>query len=289
MNKNRQTIATYDSIAARHHANGQYVPCLSRLRGSYASFTDTERRLADYLLAQPGKAMFYSIMEMAREGGVSVSTVTRFCIKLGFSGFVEMKIALAVELLNSKHDASTPIGHGDSTRAVVGKVFDLATQSLRDTLHTLDLDAVARASDAIAACRRVECFGHGNVTGPIAGMFQHRLIMIGVPAAAFTHDWQANSASLLMQGDVALGLSNSGTAIPVANALQLAREAGATTICITYAPSSPVARAADIVLLTATREPHEWSDSVASRLPMLTVLDTLYACVTLRRTRPAPT
>lgn len=285
MNIIRQSGATDEALQAHDRANERYTSCLVKLRSSYASLTEAERRLADYLLANPGKAMFYSIMEMAREGGASVSTVTRLCVKLGYTGFVDMKTALAVELLNPQHDARSPIAADDTTQAVVNKVFDLATQGLRDTLHTLDMEAITRAADAMASCRRVECFGHGNVTGPIAGIFHHRLIMIGVPAAAFTHDWQANSASLLGQGDVALGLSNSGTAVPVAHALQVAREAGALTICITSAPASAVARAAEIVLITATHETHEWSDSVASRVPMLAVLDTLYACVALRKNR----
>lgn len=284
--KNATEIVSSNSASGR--VSDRYAPCLTRLRGMHPSLTEAERRVAGYLFVYAGEAVTLSITEAARAAGVGAATITRLCAKLGYASYTEMKTALAVELLNPDYAAPDPIGDDDDTAAVIRKVLDIGAQSLKETTAVLDPAAMARAADAILRCRRVECYANGNITGPVAEIAQHRFLVIGVPCAAYTRGEQATAATLLRPGDVALGLSNSGTAPPVAAALAAAREAGATTIGVTYASDSPVARAAEIVLLTATRDSHLTGDSVASRLPMLAVLDILYACVALHKNRPRP-
>jgi DNA-binding MurR/RpiR family transcriptional regulator len=105
----------------------------------------------------------------------------------------------------------------------------------------------------------------------------------------------------LKAGDLAIGLSNSGDSEPVARALGAAQAAGATTIAITSAPQSLIAQKADICLLTAAHgamtgynivDPHSgrtwWGDAVTSRIPMLGVIDVLYAMIALLKFRMLP-
>jgi len=271
--------------APRFQGDGRYAPCLTRLRSQYAKLPEAERLVADYLLANSGDAMTRSIVEVARTSTVSPSTVTRLSVRLGYTGYVDMRTALAVEILNPDYQTLTPLTGGDTTEAIIRKVMDFGAQSLYDTASVLDPRAVERAVEAIAGCRRVDCFAQGSITGPIAEMVEYRLLALGFLCAAYNRERQVMSASLLRHGDVALGLSNSGAAGEVSAALAAARAGGATTICITYDPRSPVAQTADICLLTTSRETLVTSDSVASRLPMLAVLNTLYACLVLHTSR----
>jgi len=94
---------------------------------------------------------------------------------------------------------------------------------------------------------------------------------------------QAISASLLRERDVAFGISHSGSSKDVVDALRIARQSGATTICLTHHTKSPITKVADIKLFTAARETALWSDAMTSRIDQLTILDVLYAGVALRK------
>jgi DNA-binding MurR/RpiR family transcriptional regulator len=264
----------------------RYAPCLVRLRAVYPQLTLAERRVSDHLFGNPARVVQLSIAQLARDRQVGVATIARLCAKLGYAGFPEMKTALAVELLSPDYSAPDPIQRDDDASSVARKVLDIGAQTLKDTLALLDPAELGRAADAIVRSTRVECYATGGMTGPIAQIAQHRLLMAGIAATAILDQaQQVASADLLRDGAVAIGLSNSGESKPVAAALSIAREMGATAVCITSVPDSTIARAATIRLLTATRETWFWSDPVASRVPMLGMVDALYACVALLQDR----
>jgi DNA-binding MurR/RpiR family transcriptional regulator len=84
------------------------------------------------------------------------------------------------------------------------------------------------------------------------------------------------SAALLGEGDVAIGISHTGTTVEVVEALEEAAKHGATTVAVTNFPRSPLARTADLVLTTAARETTYRSGAMASRIAQLTVIDCLF-------------
>jgi DNA-binding MurR/RpiR family transcriptional regulator len=260
--------------------------CLASTRRLYGELTAAERRVADYLLGNPGRAMALAITELAQRSGVGVATVSRLCSKLGYAGYPEMKTALAVELLSPAHAEPEAIHDDDDAAAVVRKAFALAAQNMHSTAALLDHQAFTRAAEAIARARRVEFYAHGGITPPIAHIAVHRFLILGVPCAAISEPAQlAASAALLSEGDVVVALSNSGDVPALASALTAARATGATTVAVTNVVSSVVAEAAEVRLFTAARESWVWSDPVGSRIPMLGVIDALYAYVALLRFR----
>jgi len=62
----------------------------------------------------------------------------------------------------------------------------------------------------------------------------------------------------------------------VCDALESAKKAGATTVCITHRPSSPITKVSDVVLVTAAQQTAFRSDASSSRIAQLTIIDTLY-------------
>jgi len=62
-----------------------------------ASFTPSERQIADLLLGDPLSTGFSSATELAQQLGISTSTVVRFAQSLGFRGWLELQAALKHE------------------------------------------------------------------------------------------------------------------------------------------------------------------------------------------------
>lgn len=238
--------------------------------------------MADHVLANPSLVLRSSINAVAAAGGVGIGTVARLGAKLGYAGFPDLKIGLAVELLNPDYGAQQPVRAGDDTATVIRKVLLVGAQSLHDTLALLDPGEVDRAARAVVAARRVDVYAIGALTAAVGRTAQHRLLLLGVPCSLHTHHTDhALAAATMGAGDVALALSNSGEATSVVEALELARRTGATTIAVTSTPRSALAQTGQIRLLTAFREAWFQADAAASRIAMTGVVDALYATALL--------
>jgi DNA-binding MurR/RpiR family transcriptional regulator len=88
---------------------------------------------------------------------------------------------------------------------------------------------------------------------------------------------------LLGAGDVAVGISHSGETVEVLEPLRRAGRQGALTVAITNYPRSPLARAAELVLLTAAaRDVTFRTGGLSGRHAQMLVLDALFIGVAQR-------
>ena len=62
-----------------------------------AGLTETETRLANYLLSHSGEVIHMNVKEFSAACGSSPAAVVRFSRKLGFKGFTDLKLDLARE------------------------------------------------------------------------------------------------------------------------------------------------------------------------------------------------
>ena len=106
---------------------------------------------------------------------------------------------------------------------------------------------------------------------------------LGLNANAFLDSqMQVMSAAALTAADVGIAISHTGMQRQVAQALALAREGGATTVALTSFPGSPVGRAADLVLSTASLAAAISYDSPTVRSAQLAIVDVIYEAMLLQ-------
>ena len=83
-------------------------------------------------------------------------------------------------------------------------------------------------------------------------------------------------------GDVAFGISCSGTTQETVQCLQAAQAQGATTICLTNAMKSVITRYSDLSLYAAPSEINYFQAPLASRITQLAVIDALFVYLALK-------
>ncbi|GAC1618889.1 MAG: MurR/RpiR family transcriptional regulator [Candidatus Elarobacter sp.] len=250
-----------------------------RLQGAYSGLRAAEQRVADFILAHPDELIYLTVTELAERTNTSESTVVRLTQKIGYKGYQEFKIVLARDLVEPATEIYAAIEPRDDLATVKSKVFQANAQALRDTLEVLDDVQLQRAVDALAGARRIEIYGVGG-SGPLALDAHHKFLKLGLRSIALSDgDLMAMSSSLLGPEDVALGISHTGASRDVTDALGRAKTNGATTVCITHRPSSPITKVADVVLVTAAQQTAFRSDASSSRIAQLTIIDTLYVGV----------
>ncbi len=265
--------------------------CLLRIRSYLPSLNRAQSQLAQYMLSNAELVLSQSITQLSQNATVSPATVSRFSRLLGFDDFQTMKAALRVDLLSPESNSYPRITESDSPEQVAAKVFSIAKLGINETLAILDKSELRRAAEVMATARKVEFYGVGGSSGPIATFAAHKFMNLGIiTSAQLDSVLQLRSAGTLGQHDVAFGISHSGIARTVIAALRTAREQGATTVCLTNYAGAPITVVSDIVLLTAIeREAPLFGEAIASRVPQICVLDCLYAWMSLlayRRSAP---
>ena len=72
--------------------------CLAAIRNQYNTLTKTERQIADYILANSSSVVEMSVADLAAASAAAGSAVIRFCKTIGYTGFSQFRITLAMEL-----------------------------------------------------------------------------------------------------------------------------------------------------------------------------------------------
>ena len=74
------------------------MPAKMKIRSAYSTLPTAERKVADFILENPARASLMVINEIAEAAGVSVPSVTRLARKLGYNGFLALRLDLARDL-----------------------------------------------------------------------------------------------------------------------------------------------------------------------------------------------
>ncbi|WP_067499602.1 MurR/RpiR family transcriptional regulator [Actinoplanes sp. TFC3] len=256
------------------------------IRALLPSLQPSMRQVAEQVLADTTATATLTVTELAVASGVSEATVIRFCKAIGFAGYPQLRLALAAEAGRAEgaDRKSVPgdIEPGDNLARIVEKITFADARAVEETGSQLDLAALARVIEAMVQAQRVDLYGVG-ASAFVALDFQHKLLRIGRVTfhSADTHV-ALTSAALLRPGDVAIGISHTGTTTDTIDSLTEAGSHGATTVALTNFPLSPLALTAEHVLTTAARETTFRSGAMASRLAQLTVVDCLFVGVAQR-------
>jgi DNA-binding MurR/RpiR family transcriptional regulator len=254
---------------------------LARIETVRPSLGPVGQRIADFIAGKPQEVVHMSVSEVAERTGASEGSIVGLCKTLGATGFQQIKIALAQEIMRPVQFIHEDLEPDDGVDIAIRKIFQSNVQTLHDTQAALDVGAMNRAVSLLRKARRIEIYGIGSAA-TIAEDAYYRMLRIGlnVSVAVDSHI-QAISASLTGPGVATLTISHSGSTHETVTATRLAKEAGASTICITNFGKSPIQAFADVLLFTMARETNFRTEAMTSRLAQLAIIDVLIACLAL--------
>lgn len=255
---------------------------LRTIQSSYSRLSEKEKLIADYILENPKLIIHETISEIAEKLNIADATVFRFCKRIGYGGFQEMKIALAADLSNPALPVYDEITDEDTSHTVATKVFKSNIQTIENTLSLLKQSAIEEAVTLLTNASNIYFFGTGG-SAIIAMDAYHKFMRTGSPSFAFIDGhFQLMAASQMKESDVAIIISHSGSNKDTFNILKTVQESGAQTIAITAFPKSLIAQNAAITLLTTSEETEYRSEALSSRIAQLSLIDALFVNVMIR-------
>lgn len=244
------------------------------------SLTKTEKKIANAILSQPDLLSQCSLSEVAAHLDVGEATFIRFCRTLGFKGYTDFKLDLAIELATQEKESSTLLDtdflETDTTKEIATKLHATLNNVVSETINLLNYSELEKVVSEIRKAKRIFLFGVGS-SGITAEDAKHKLMRIGFQTDAVTNNhFMYMQAALLKKGDVVIGLSHSGRSEETTKALRIARENKATTVAITHNLRSPITEVADYVLINGNRQGQMQGDSIGTKIAQLFILDLIY-------------
>jgi RpiR family transcriptional regulator, carbohydrate utilization regulator len=248
----------------------------------------TLQQVADTVLSRRAQVGSMNIKDLAVACDVSEASISRFVREIGLSSFraFQLKMAeerVAAEELQTVEQSSIyeTIGRDDTASTILTKVAHRNADVARACLSTITPKVLERAARLIRDANAVYFFAAG-LSSLAAENGLMRFSRIGKPAIYHRdRNSQLLAAAAMKRGAVAIAISDSGRTHQTVLALTAAKASGARTIAITSFAESPVARVADVVLVTPTGyaaagdEP--LYESMVSKFGQLLTVDVLYS------------
>lgn len=242
------------------------------------NLTKLEKKLCEYLLNNPEAIIHYSITELSEVSGVSSSTIVRFSRKFGFDGFQNFKLALAQEIFqNDNNDILTgSIEKNDSIETIAKKFYSINIKALEQTMSLINYDEIYKAAKMISQAKKVHFIGIGY-SGIIASDAKYKFMRVGIDCDAYTDGHtMVMMSSIMDRNEIVFAISHSGNTNEIVNALKVAKDAGAKTICISHSLNSKIMDHADAVLTYASTETIFQTGSVSTKIAQIFVIDLVY-------------
>ncbi len=252
---------------------------LTRIRAEYNQFTKAEKKVADYILQNYREVLFMSITDLAEACEVGDTSVFRFCKTLELKGYQEFKMQLSLSL----HDETTGQGRlegdislKDSFAEVSRKVLNTNMSALEETYSLLNEESFDRVIRYLHDAKRVCFFGVGaSMLSAMKAANKFLRIEPKVSCVSDSH-MQAMVASMMGEGEAAVIFSYSGATKDTIHVAELAKRAGAATICITRFVKSPLTSFSDVTLLCGANEGPLQGGSTSSEISQLFLIDLMY-------------
>lgn len=251
--------------------------CISKINNC-TSYTATEKKLSNYILSHKEDVIYDTAQTLAQKISVSPASIIRFSKKLGYQGFTELKVDLAMDQDSDGGDNAffEQIETEDSIDIIIKKARSSNQMMIEQTYSMIHIPTLSLVIGKMKAARRIFLFGIG-ASGICCQDLSQKLSRIGFNVI-YHQDYHMHlaSSSYITSDDVALAVSYRGNTMEVIAGMKHAKEKGAFTVAITQSNNSPLHKTAQALLLLPHKENELRLGAIASRDASLIYTDLIY-------------
>lgn len=245
-------------------------------------FTEIEQQIAEVFLKDDSSWKNKSTRSLAQELFVSPSTITRFCQKAGYQGFLDFKEELFKEnrlFINQIKDVNPnlPFELNDSPEQIAVKISKLEQDALQSSYELLDYSKQKEISTLVNSFSTICIYTRGDL-GPLFS-FKNKMIKIGKNVVLVNTPDQAYSyANFHAKKWLFILASYSGETPEIIRVAKLLARKEAKIIGLTSAGGNSLAQLTTTNLRIATGEKLTNNfGSYSSTISELFLLDLLYS------------
>lgn len=227
-----------------------------KIRERYNQMSKAEKKISDFVLADSGRVLELTAVDIAGSSGVSSASIIRYVQKLGFDGLDAFKFALAAAGATEGEESMVDpiISKEDDLDTLAHKLEVLLGTSIQDFFYQLDKAVLQQAIDMVKKARRIYLIGIGASALPAYDLF-HKLKRADFDAACYQDiNMVVEFFNYLDKRDVVIAFSYSGQSNEIIYACNMAKQQRANVIAVTRRSASALQELADICLFVPDRE-----------------------------------
>lgn len=248
-----------------------------RIKARTPSLTASQKRIANFIVANPQKFALSSIRQLEEELHTSKSTIVRLAQALGYNGFHELK---SLFLTKIRH-ATEPIPRYKSFLAssegdlnFLKLMVDETLQNIDDSFSKFDEESYKKAIAMLEKANHVYIIGKG-LSSHVAQISAYLFTRISIKSSSLTHGGLSFTEQIITLGpdDLILAFSFPPYSSETFDAVQYAHERKLKIISITDHVTNKVVQFSDVSLEVKV-------DSVTISNSIMSVLVLIYSIVT---------
>lgn len=245
------------------------------LNERFPKMSKSHKLISKYILEQSEVAAYLTATKLGANIGVSESTVVRFAIEMGYSGYPEFQAELQ-QALRSKLTTVQRIGVADTQ---IGKGNVLTTvltsdmNNIKDSLSDINEESFNKAVDTICSAKTLFIIGIRS-SSMLAEFLNHYLCyMFGNVKLMFSNSTEELYEQIfrIEKGDCLIAISFPRYSRRTKVAAEYAKKKGASVIAITDRESAPISEFADAKLF-ARSDMVSFVDSLVAPLSIINAL-----------------
>ena len=239
------------------------------------------KKLIKYISENYDKAAFMTAAKLGTSVGVSESTVVRFAIELGFSGYPKLQKSLQ-ELIKNKLTTVQRLELNNdyiSQGNVLKGVLKADMENIRATMEKIDYNTFEDVVNNIFSAKRIYIIGlrSSMALADFLGFYLN-LILCNVKTVGYGISDIFEQMINVGEGDLVIGIGFPRYASRTIDALSFAQDRGATVVTLTDSYLSPLAARADYSLIAQSN----MASFVDSLVAPLSVINALIIAVGMR-------
>lgn len=253
------------------------MSCITKIKEASIAFTETEKKVADYILENPKEVSSKSVNYLAKKSNTSAAAWIRFSKRIGYSGITDLKIDLAKDSQSYDQLFNSIIEQNDTIEELIAKTQVNSTNILNQTYKLLNPISLEKAIQAILDAENIFLIGIGG-SGIVCLDMMQKLIRLNKNVIYYEdpHVLMARLAHIKTD-DVLLAISYSGETKIVNDAVDYAKRQKTQVIAITqYNTRSTLSKLSDIKLYTPIEEQDLRLGAISSRNSAFILSDLLY-------------
>ena len=250
---------------------------LIKINQRMPEFTPSDKKIADFIVDNPKLLLDSNTQQLASMVETSQSAIIRFVKKIGYKGYVDLKLDIAKSLETDTNQIEDEvIRGGESTQTIVSKSKNNVLSAVEKTFALLDDEVIENSIKYLVEAGDIYLAGVGS-SGLVCEDFLYKLQRAG-QKAYYQRDAHTNLALItnIKKDDILVCISYSGTTKEVIIAADYAKNIGAKVITITKGSNTRLSKLSDQVLLIPEIEKEMRFGAVSSRFSSQIITDILY-------------
>jgi len=232
----------------------------------YQYLTNSEKKVADYYLVNRLEVVDKTLVDISDLCQVGEATVVRFCHKVGFKSFQDIRLKISLE-----NSDTLELEPDNFVLSIKNNIVDV----IEKTIEYINMDDMNKAIELINNSDKLMCFGVGS-SGLSAEVMAMRFIRNG-KRCQFISDphFQAMYSVSTNEEDVIIAFSLSGRSKDTIHSVKLAKKNNSKIIIITNSRNSPLAKLGDVVLLTTKKNSPLNGGNLIAQINQIFIADVL--------------